>query len=168
MSKRLSNRWSLQAGASHTWMHEFFEVQTPNNTPEADTSRWDFKLSGTSEAPYGIRISPLLRHQAGANFARTISVGAAAATAVGGIFSGTIDAESRDARRHDNITVFDVKVERAFPLGAGVRVRAFLDLFNITNSNAVETRTVTTGTSFLRPTAVLPPRAARIGARLQF
>jgi hypothetical protein len=168
MSKRLSDRWSLQAGGSHTWMHEFFQVNTPNNTPEADTSRWDFKLSGTYEAPYGIRISPLLRHQAGANFARTISVGAGAATAAGGIFSGTIDAELRDARRHDNITVFDVKVERAFPLGRGVRVRAFLDLFNLTNSNAVETRTVTTGTSFLRPTAVLPPRAARIGARLQF
>jgi hypothetical protein len=168
MSKRMSNRWSLSAGGSRTWLHEFFEINTPNNTPEADTSRWDFKLSGTYEAPYGIRISPLLRHQAGANFARTISVGAGVATAAGGIFSGTIDAEPRDARRHDNITVFDVKVERAFALGSGMRVRAFLDLFNLTNSNAVETRTVTTGTSFLRPTAVLPPRAARIGARLSF
>jgi hypothetical protein len=168
MNKRLSDRWSLQAGGSHTWSHEFFEIQTPNNTPEADTSRWDFKLSGTYEAAYGIRISPLLRHQAGANFARTISVGAAAATAAGGIFSGTIDAEGRDARRHDNVTVFDMKVDRSFALGRGVRVRAFLDLFNLTNSNAVETRTVSTGTSFLRPTAVLPPRAARIGARLSF
>jgi hypothetical protein len=85
-----------------------------------------------------------------------------------GIFNGTIDAEPRNARRHDNITVFDVKVDRSFALGGGVRVRAFLDLFNLTNSNAVETRTVATGTSFLRPTAVLPPRAARIGARLSF
>jgi hypothetical protein len=168
MSKRLSNRWSLNAGGSRTWSHEFFQINTPNNTPEADTARWDFKVSCTYEAPYGIRISPLLRHQAGANFARTISVGAGVATGFGGIFSGTIDAEPRNARRHDNITVFDVKVERAFALGRGVRLRAFLDLFNLTNSNAVETRTVTTGTSFLRPTAVLPPRAARIGARLSF
>jgi hypothetical protein len=168
VSKRLSNRWSLNAGGSHTWSHEFFQINTPNETADADTTRWDFKVSGTFEAPYGIRISPLLRHQAGANFARTISVGAAAATAAGGIFSGTIDAESRDARRHDNITVFDMKVERAFALGRGMRVRAFLDLFNLTNSNAVETRTVSTGTSFLRPTAVLPPRAARIGARFSF
>jgi hypothetical protein len=168
VSKRLSNRWSLSAGGSHTWSHEFFQINNPNETAEADTSRWDFKLSGTFEAPYGIRISPLLRHQAGANFARTISVGAGTATAAGGIFSGTIDAEPRDARRHDNITVFDMKVERAFALGRGMRLRAFLDLFNLTNSNAVETRTVSTGTSFLRPTAVLPPRAARIGARLVF
>jgi hypothetical protein len=168
MSKRLSNRWSLNVGGSHTWSHEFFQVNTPNGTPESDTSRWDFKLSGTYEAPYGIRISPLLRHQAGGNFARTISVGAGVATAAGGIFSGTIDAEPTNARRHDNVTVFDMKVERAFALGRGMRVRAFLDLFNLTNSNAVETRTIATGTSFLRPTAVLPPRAARIGARLLF
>jgi hypothetical protein len=42
------------------------------------------------------------------------------------------------------------------------------DLFNITNSNAAETRTVSTGTSFLRPTAVLAPRTARLGARLSW
>jgi hypothetical protein len=64
--------------------------------------------------------------------------------------------------------VFDAKVERTFALARNMRVRAFLDVFNITNSNAVETRTITTGTAFLRPTAVLPPRAARIGARFSF
>jgi hypothetical protein len=168
VNKRLSNRWSMQAGGSHTWSHEFFEVNNPNATENADTSRWDFKLSGSYEAPYGIRISPLLRHQAGSNFARTISVGAAAATAAGGIFSGTIDAEPRDARRHDNITVFDVRVDKSFTLGRGLRLRGFFDLFNITNSNAVEVRTVATGTSFLRPTAILSPRTARLGARLSF
>jgi hypothetical protein len=168
MAKRLSNRWSLQAGGSHTWSDEFFQVNNPNATENANTSRWDFKLSGTFEAPYGIRISPLLRHQAGANFARTISVGAAVARAAGGIFSGTIDAEPRDARRHDNITVFDVRVEKGITFGRNIRLRGFFDLFNVTNSNAVETRTVSTGGSFLRPTAVLTPRTARFGARLSF
>jgi hypothetical protein len=176
VNKRLSNRWSMSAGGSHTWARDFPGTpvnpngypNTPNGTFDEDTTRWDFKVSGTFEAPYGIRLSPLLRHQAGANFARQISVGAATATAAGAIFSGTINAEPLNARRHDNITVLDMKIERAFPLGRGVRLRAFMDLFNITNSNAVETRTIATGTSFLRPTAVLPPRAARIGARLSF
>jgi hypothetical protein len=168
MGKRLSNRWSMQAGGSHTWSKDFFEVNNPNATANADTTRWDFKLSGTYEAPYGIRISPLVRHQAGGNFARTISVGAGIATAAGGIFSGTIDAEPRNARRHDNITVFDVRVDKSVSLGRGMRLRGFFDLFNITNSNAVEVRTVATGTSFLRPTAILSPRTARLGARLSF
>ena len=168
MNKRFSNRWSMQAGGSRTWAKEFFEVNNPNATENADTARWDFKLSGTYEGPYAIRFSPLVRHQAGANFARTISVGAGVATAAGGIFSGTIDAEPRDARRHDNITVFDLRVDRQFNLGSKLRLRALFDLFNITNSNAVETRTVSTGTSFLRPTAVLAPRTARLGARVSW
>jgi hypothetical protein len=168
MNKRLSNRWSMQAGGSHTWSDSFSFPNNPNVTPDSNTTRWDFKLSGTFEAPYGIRISPLLRHQAGANFARTISVGSGSASAVGAIFSGTIQAEPFDARRHDNITVFDVRVDKGFNLGGNLRLRGFFDLFNITNSNAVETRTVTTGTSFLRPTAILTPRTARLGVRFTF
>jgi hypothetical protein len=167
-NKRLRNHWSLQAGGSHTWSDVFTYPNNPNVTPEADTTRWDVKLSSTIEVPYGVRVSPLLRHQAGANFARTISVGSAAAAAAGAIFSGTIQAEPFDARRHDNITVLDLRVEKGFNLPGKVRLRGFLDLFNITNSNAAETRTITTGTSFLRPTAILTPRTARIGARVSF
>ena len=170
MNKRLANRWAAQVGGSYTMAHDF-----PNNYPnnpnmpfDEDTTRWDFKLSGTYEAPYGLRVSPLVRHQAGANFARQISVGAGLATAAGAIYSGTINVEPLESRRHDNITVLDVRIDRGFRLGNTVRVRGFLDLFNITNSNSAESRTITTGTSFLRPTAVLAPRTMRIGARLSF
>ncbi len=168
--KRQGNRWSAQVGGSYTWAHDFPGAypNDPNGTFDQDTSRWDFKLSGTYEAPLKIRVSPLVRHQAGANFARTISVGSAFATAAGAIYSGTINAEPLNARRHDNITVFDIRAERSFNLGGSVRLRTMFDLFNITNTNAVETRTVATGTAFLRPTAVLAPRTARVGVRLQF
>ena len=73
-----------------------------------------------------------------------------------------------NSRRHDNITVLDLRVERRFSLGHNMRLRGFFDLFNITNSNAAETRTIATGTSFLRPTAVLAPRTARLGARVSW
>jgi len=170
MNKRLSNRWSMQTGGSHTWARDFPGAypNTPNGTFDQPTTRWEFKLSGTYQAPYAIRISPLLRHQAGANFPRQISVGAASATAAGAIFSGTIDAEPRNSRRHDNITVLDVRVEKGFNLVRTLRVRGFLDVFNITNSNSAETRTILTGTSFLRPTAILTPRTARLGARVSW
>jgi hypothetical protein len=170
MSKRMSQRWAMQAGGSHTWAHDFPSgfPNNPNALADARNTRWDFKMSGTYAAPWGVRVSPLLRHQAGANFGRTISVGSAAATAAGAIFSGTIYAEPFDARRHDNITVFDVRVEKTVNLVRTMRVRGFFDLFNITNSNAAETRTVTTGASFLRPTAVLAPRTARLGARVSW
>ena len=170
MNKRMSSRWAAQVGGSYTWAHDFPGAypNSPNGVFDEDNSRWDFKVSGTYEAPFGIRLSPLVRHQAGANFARQFSVGAASATAAGAIFSGTVNVEPLNSNRQDNITVFDVRADRGFNLSHGMRVRLFLDLFNITNSNAAETRTITTGTAYLRPTAVLAPRTARIGARFQF
>jgi hypothetical protein len=174
MNKRLSNRWSLSGGGSYTWSNDFpgnpvnpnGYPNTPNGTFNEDTTRWDVKLSGTYEGPWAIKFSPLLRHQAGQNFARQISVGANVAQAANAIFSGTINAEALNSRRHDNITVVDLRMERAFALPRGVRIRGFFDLFNIANSDAFETRTITTGTSFLRPTAILAPRTARFGVRV--
>ncbi len=170
MNRRLANRWSAQIGGSHTWAHDFPGAypNNPNGIFDQDNTRWDVKVSGTYEAPFGFRISPLVRHQAGANFARQISVGAGAATAAGAIFSGTINVEPVNSRRHDNITVADVRIDRSFSLGSRIRVRGMLDAFNITNSNAAETRTILTGAAFLRPTAVLAPRTFRVGARVSF
>ena len=176
MNRRLANRWAAQVGGSYTWANDFPGTpvnpngypNTPNGTFDEPTTRWDFKLSGTYEAPYGIRVSPLVRHQAGANFARQFVVGAGLATAANAIFSGTVNVEPLNSRRHDNITVLDVRADRGFNLTGTMRVRLFVDLFNITNSNSAETRTITSGTAFLRPTAVLAPRTARIGARFQF
>jgi hypothetical protein len=176
VNRRFSDRWSMQAGGSHTWARDFPGTpvnpngypNTPNGTFDQATTRWDFKVSGMYDGPFGIRFSPLLRHQAGANFARQISVGAATAPAFGAIFSGTINAELLDSRRHDHITVLDLRTERGFDFGHNLRLRGFFDLFNITNSNAAETRTITTGSSFLRPTAILAPRTARLGARFSW
>ncbi len=170
INKRLADRWSLQMGGSHTWARDFSGgyPNNPNGSFDQDTSRWDFKVSGTWEAPLGLRVSPLLRYQAGQNFARQIQVGAAAANAVGAIFTGAIDGDARSDNRQPNITVFDLRVDRAFPLGGSMRLRAFMDLFNIANANTAETVNTTTGAAYLRPTAILAPRTVRFGARFSF
>ena len=41
--------------------------------------------------------------------------------------------------RQDNITILDFRTEKVVNLRASMRVRLFLDLFNITNSHAAET-----------------------------
>src|SRR6478736_2079160 len=170
MNKRAGNRWSAQIGGSYTMAHDFPGAypNTPNGAFDEDTTRWDFKLSGTYDGPFALHFSPLVRHQAGVNFARQISVGAGSATAAGAIFSGTVNVEPLNSNRQDNSTVLDLRVDRGFNLGHGMRVRGLLDLFNITNTNEAESRTVTTGSAYLRPTAVLAPRTLRIGARLSF
>jgi hypothetical protein len=166
IAKRTSGRWSVNAGFGYSWLHDF-----PNNYPNNPNSpfdehytRWDFKVAGSYDAPWDIRISPVLRHQAGANFARTLSVNAPANS---GAFlsSTTVYAEAYDSQRQDNITVFDIRAEKSVALRGSMRVRLFLDVFNVTNSVAAETITVATGPSYLRPAALLAPRVARVGFR---
>ena len=169
MNKRYGDKWSASIGGSYTLLNDFPEGSYPNtpNEPFAeDRTTWNIKATGSYDAPYGIRLSPVLRHQSGTNFARTISVPASAASAFGLVYSGTIYAEPADSNREDNIWVFDVRAEKTIEVGARVRLRTFIDLFNLTNSAASETITRATGANYLRPAAILAPRTARVGFRL--
>lgn len=163
VNKRMSRRWSVNGGFGHTWTYDSPNRLTPNERGAEDSSRWSFKLSATVEAPWGIRLSPLFRHQSGLNFARTIS--AAASVASGALFSGTVNVEPINANRDPNINVLDLRAEKVIPIQGNVRVRAFLDLFNILNAHTPETVSHASGVNYLLPTAVLAPRTARVGFR---
>ena len=81
-----------------------------------------------------------MRHQAGDNFAREISIAASAATPFGLIIPGTtLYADAPEDNRQDNITVIDIRAEKTVTLGARIKLRGFFDLFNIANSSAAET-----------------------------
>ncbi|MFN2447135.1 MAG: carboxypeptidase regulatory-like domain-containing protein [Vicinamibacterales bacterium] len=180
--KRLSNRWSAGGGFGYTWSEEHEndyrnnDVSSANNPgfpnsgndPGAhDFNGWGFRMYGAYEGPFGIRFSPIFRHQAGQQYGRTISVTGVPA----GLFASTAGAaliEPLNSRRMDNINVFDVRVEKSIPLVGRSRIRAFADFFNIGNSNAAETISFQTGTGFERPTNILAPRTVRIGARFEW
>jgi hypothetical protein len=171
MNRRYAGKWSASIGGGYTMLSNYPE-NYPNN-PSApgleDRTTWNFKATASYDAPYGIRLSPVLRHQSGLNFARTISVPATAGNAFGAIFPATtIYAEPADSQREDNIWVIDVRAEKNFTFGSRVRLRAFFDAFNLTNSHASETITRTTGGSYLKPTAILAPITGRVGFRFIF
>lgn len=172
-TKRHSNRWSAQGGFSFTKQRNFPSGVTqsinqhPNMPDVQDRTFWSFKLTGTYDAPWGIRVSPVLRHQAGENFAREISIPASAGNAFGlTIPAITYYADAADANRQDNIWVFDMRFDRTFNITDRIRFRGFLDFFNMTNSSASETITRTTGANYLRPVNILAPATARLGMRL--
>ena len=76
--------------------------------------------------------------------------------------------EPANSNREDNIWVFDVRAEKTATLHARMRLRMFLDLFNLANSHASETISRATGTGYQRPAAILAPRTARVGFRFIF
>jgi hypothetical protein len=178
VSKRFDGRWSLVAGLAHTWSFDQsgaytgqsvrqneFPV-TPNDLINAGPEGryefriWTVKIHGTYQAPWDVRITPLLRHQSGQPFGRTI----AARLNYGNNIR--VLAEPLGTRRMDNITVLDVRVEKGFRLPIG-RVAGFVDVFNMLNANSELNISWSSG-SFLRPLTILAPRIARIGAKFEW
>ncbi|HYB95537.1 MAG TPA: carboxypeptidase regulatory-like domain-containing protein [Vicinamibacterales bacterium] len=179
MNKRYGSKWSGQLGFGYTMISDFPNgpKRTPNNPGLEDRSLWNFKASGSYDAPYGIRISPVLRHQSGSNYARVITVTAPAALGLTAISNcpSTVNncgsqayAEPMNANREDNIWVFDVRAEKNFTFGSRVRLRAYFDAFNLTNSHASEAISRATGLSYQKPSAILAPRTGRVGFRFIF
>jgi hypothetical protein len=165
VSKRYGGGWSASIGGAYTWLTDFPEgyPQNPNQPGVQDRTVWNFKASGSYDGPFGIRISPVLRHQSGVNYARTNTI--SFPTGVTG--TGTlVYMEAADANREDNIWVFDTRFEKTVSFTDRLRTRLFLDLFNIANSHASETISRATGAGFQRPANILAPFTARVGFRL--
>jgi len=104
---------------------------------------------------------PMLRHQAGQTWGRTF---------VGSFNYGNIRvlAEPLDTRRQDKPDGARPCDREIFRMAKGRSVSGFLDLYNITNSNAEQNITWSSGTSFLRPLTIISPRIARFGAKFQW
>ena len=132
INKRYGNKWSASFGFGYTWLHDFPKAypNTPNQPGAEDRTAWGFKASGSYDAPYGIRISPILRHQSGVNFARTGPSRAPARAAVSGGTRPaghrrprpTIYLEPANANREDNIWVFDTRVEKTFKFARNLQI----------------------------------------------
>jgi hypothetical protein len=172
LNRRYSNKWSASMGGAYTWSNDFPETvansfpRNPNLPGQFKRTQWNFKATGSYDAPWGVRISPVVRHQSGVNFARQISVPASAAPAGITFPASVIYADNPEDNRQDNIWVFDIRGEKTVNFGTRARIRLFVDGFNLANSSASETITVTTGANYLRPANILGPRTVRLGARL--
>jgi hypothetical protein len=170
VNRRYSNKWSASFGGAYTMMHDFFAEApqyTPNNPGVGDRTGWGFKASASYDGPWGVRFSPIFRHQSGANYARTLTITAPTGL-VGNTRTTTAYADATDDNREDNIYVFDIRAEKQLTFTPRVRLRLMFDAFNLTNSHASETITRATGLSYQKPTLIMAPRTARLGFRFLF
>jgi hypothetical protein len=164
INKRYGSRWSASLGGAYTWLNDFPNgyPQNPNQPGAEDRTTWNFKASGSYDGPWGIRLSPVLRHQSGVNYARTGTLTFPAGVTATGT---AIYLEPSNSNREDNVTVFDVRAEKTVTFTDRIRTRLFFDVFNITNSHASETISRATGTGYQKPSAILAPITARVGFR---
>ncbi|HYN08966.1 MAG TPA: TonB-dependent receptor [Vicinamibacterales bacterium] len=180
--RRFSRRWSLVSGFSHTWTREHASAYfgqavranvyplTPNDLINTGVDGrhefrvWSARVYGTYEGPWGLRITPFLRHQSGQPYGRTWQVG----TSTLNLGALRVLAEPIGTRRMDHVTLFDLRVEKAFSLGPLRRVAAFADVFNLLNANPEQNVNWLSGLRFQQPLAIVPPRIARLGVKLEW
>jgi hypothetical protein len=163
--KRMSAGWSLLASFAHTWHKRSVLPVSPNdliNRPDGleEFTTWQAKVSSTLELPLDIRLTPLVRHQSGNAFGRTY---------VASLNYGnpTLRAEPIDANRTQNMTVLDVRAEKAFRV-VGRRLAGFFDMYNVANANTATSLGTTSGTSYLRPLDIIAPRVVRLGLKFDW
>jgi hypothetical protein len=168
MNKRMSNRWSASVSYSFTksWAYRTASNTYPVNPNSCifanadcqdETTDYSVKLNGVFELPKGLKMSPVFRFQSGNNFARTIVASLNYA-------NPTLLTEPLNAQRGPNVNLIDLRFDRPFTLGSG-RLSPFLDLYNLGNANAEQDFTVSSGSTYLRPINIIPPRVARIGVK---
>jgi hypothetical protein len=138
------------------------------------------KLAAAWRGPGDLRLGLVARYQDGQPFGRLVVVPdlpqgpeAVPATPRGQSFgrASTTDPEGRpltaDGHRFSYTLTVDARVEKGVRLGAA-RLALVIEVFNLLGQrNEVEENPVW-GPSFRMPTAVQPPRAVRLGARLDF
>jgi hypothetical protein len=179
VTRRFRGRWSFASSFTYTRMRDQASGYlgqvvranavplTPNDFINTDESgrhvfgTWAAKVQGTFEGPWQLWITPLVRHQSGQPFGRTV-------TADLDFADIRVLAEPVGSRRQDNVTIVDLGVQKRFPLRSGRHLGVSLDVFNLLNGNPEQTISWRSGPAFLRPLNILPPRVARIGVRMEW
>jgi hypothetical protein len=172
MTGSFSYRWNRDNATGYfgNSLRALQDVSTPNDVINTDGGRsvfttWAFKINGTYEAPYGLRVTPSLRNQAGQPYARTFSAGTANGINYG---SARILAEPIGSRRQDAINIVDVRVEKVIHLAGARNLTGFVDGYNLFNTNAATNINWSSGATFLTPSTIVPPRLARVGLKFDW
>ena len=200
LNKRFSKKWSMVTSFINTWSSEFgtsyfgtgagnnvgssaslfgglagstaFPITPNGKTDKTDFTFWNFKLSGSWEPGYGIRLTPVFKLQQGYPYGRVF-------TANAGAISQNFLAEDINAHRLETVKQMDIRAEKRFKLNKRLNFNVLFDVFNVLNANTELNIRATTGTLTISesgltipalntPTTILPPRIARISGRLSW
>jgi len=183
-NKRYSGRWSMNASYSYTWTNQFGNLyfnnrfgtavanfslfgsypSNPNEKTRNEYTDWNAKVSGTLDAGWGLRVTPVLKMQSGAPYGRYFS------TRAGELNYGTqiILVEPIGTRRQDTVAVLDLRVEKQLRFAQKAKLGLFFDLFNAMNSNVNVNENWRSGAAFEKATTVLGPRIAKFGVKFDW
>ena len=179
--KRLSNRWQFAASYTRTKKDRPItpNLRVPERREQATvvgafnpndeinrvdkTSDWQGKLSGAYLFPYDVTVGANFDHQSGDSFARQVLL-------EGGVTIPDIvvNAERIGTRRIPSLNLLTLRVEKSFRFRGAQRVAVKFDVFNALNVNTPTRLQPRSGSRFLRPQEIVPPRVAEFGLSFNF
>jgi hypothetical protein len=154
---------------------------SPNDDMHSEFTTWGFKVHGSWEPAWGLRITPIYRMQQGYPYGRVFTVGAASGVNGPGVNYGTqnLRAEPLTSHRQDTVKQLDFRAEKKFKVIGRTRLALIFDVYNVFNARPELNIRATTGRltisesgavipTFNTPVTILPPRIARLSARLDW
>lgn len=173
-TKRMADRWQLLAGLTigrdrgryDRGLNDDFNNPNLNINRESAIIGQDSttigKLVGTYVLPHHFTVGTNLRHFTGQPVLKQVTLR--------GLTQGTVSilAAPPGTFRLDNVTLWDVRLSKAFKLRESREFEAIVDVFNLLNQGANTVVNTNAGPTFGRPVQILPPRIARLGARFTF
>ena len=126
------------------------------------STNWAGRLLARYTLPAGIGLSTNIRHQSGWPYALIQRVDVPGTGTNQPVFLSDIS-----ANRSDNVTLVDIRVEKAVATGGRGRLTLMADAYNLLNSNAVTNFSLRVGDDE-RVIAALDPIALKAGIRWQF
>ena len=183
LTKRLSNRWMMDASFTYSDWKFFYKGDYTNPTnidfydggvvaPQSGgsgyrgiyvNSRWMAKLSGLYQLPYGINISGTLIAREGYVIPRRIRMSYIPYVGRPYIYFGKFGDTRLPA-----FWMANLRLEKVFKV-ENVNVTLAVDAFNVTNNNmAVNKDQNIDSADFLMTKMIVPPRIFRVGIRFTF
>ena len=126
------------------------------------SANWAGRLLARYAFRNGIGLSTNVRHQSGWPYALIQRVDIPGTGTNQPVFLSDIS-----ANRSDNVTLVDIRAEKAIAAGGGGRLTLMADVYNLLNSNAVTNFSLRVGDDE-RVIAALDPVAVKAGVRWQF
>jgi hypothetical protein len=177
VNRRFANNWMILSSVGYTWttmLHDttgygrltnnqnYLPVRRLYGDNGIETSTtYNYKLIGRYVAKWDIGLSGSWKFQSGQNYGRTLNT----TFPVDG--ARTYRVEPIDARRYPNVSIVDVRLDKAFRFGKFGKMTGQFDIFNLTNSGVPTDFRLTT-VNFLEVTQLLAPRVMRFGIRYDF
>jgi hypothetical protein len=179
-NKQYAGNWSLLAAfdASHATLREI-EPRDPNEQlygPGTFTSaaagnggyrhrpaEWSYavRFSGTYQLPWGILYAASFTAQSGEWYGREVQVRDANGANVLILVEPHVD-------RYPWVQLWDNRISKRFKTFGTQTLEGMVDVFNSANINAITAQTNRNGAAYLQPTAIIPPRVARVSVRYRF